>query len=56
MQTGINRTTVADVATKALDMKTDRMGTADQRRIVAILSLLGWTQQRNKFERWWERR
>ena len=53
--TGVSKTTVVAVATNALGMKTDRIGTADQRRIVAVLLLLGWKAKRDKRERWWER-
>ena len=53
--TGVRKTTVIAVATNALGMKTDRIGTADQRRIVAILKLLGWEPKRDNHDRWWER-
>ena len=53
--TGVSKTTVVAVATNALGMKTDRIGTADQRRIIAVLLLLGWKAKRDKRERWWER-
>jgi predicted P-loop ATPase len=32
----------------------NRLGTADQRRITAILTHLGWVPKRNNQERWWE--
>lgn len=32
----------------------NRLGTADQRRITAILVHLGWVPKRNMKERWWE--
>jgi predicted P-loop ATPase len=48
------RTTVMDVATGALDIKTDRLGTADQRRIAAVLTSIGWTHgKRDMHGRWW---
>ena len=53
--TGVRKTTVIAVATNALGMKTDRIGTADQKRIVAILKLLGWEPKRDNHDRWWER-
>ena len=51
----LSRTTLGAVATNALDFRTDRIGTADQRRIAAILTVLGWKQSRDKHGRWWER-
>jgi len=53
--TSVRKTTVIAVAANALGMKTDRIGTADQRRIAAVLKLLGWEPKRDKHERWWER-
>jgi predicted P-loop ATPase len=32
----------------------NRLGTADQRRIAAALTHLGWGPKRNEKERWWE--
>jgi predicted P-loop ATPase len=52
---GVSRTTLAAIAVNALGFKTDRIGTADQRRITAILTNLGWKPNRDKHERWWER-
>jgi hypothetical protein len=52
------RTTIFDLARSALDYEVQRIGSADQRRIMAILESLGW--QRGKREagtgkRWWVR-
>lgn len=51
--TDASKTTVADVAEGALHI--EEPGTADQRRIAAILAALGWTPQRDKHGRWWQR-
>jgi hypothetical protein len=32
----------------------NRFGTADQRRLAAVLTALGWQQNRDKHGRWWE--
>jgi hypothetical protein len=62
------RTTVLDIAICALDFEEERptskdeprgtpinrLGTADQRRIVAVLTHLEWVPKRDKRERWWE--
>jgi hypothetical protein len=50
----LSRTTIAAIATNALGFKTDRLGTTDQRRIVAILLTLGWKRKRDERGRWWE--
>jgi predicted P-loop ATPase len=39
---GTSRTTVLRIATNALEFKADRIGTADQNRIRAVLANLGW--------------
>jgi predicted P-loop ATPase len=62
------RTTVLDIAIYALDFEEERptskdeprgtpinrLGQADQRRITAILTHLGWEPKRDKHERWWQ--
>jgi predicted P-loop ATPase len=41
-----DRCTLAEVAREGLHFTSDRLGTADQRRIVAVLTRLGWEQRR----------
>jgi predicted P-loop ATPase len=48
------RCTVAEVATHALKLYTDRLGDREQRRITGVLRRLGWEQKRDKHSRWWE--
>ena len=53
---GETKVTVGSVAKNALDMSIDRIGTADQRRITAILELQGWRRApRKSNERGWVR-
>jgi len=52
--TTLARVTLIQVAKGALDFKTDRIGTADTCRIVAILTTLGWKPKRDMHGRWWE--
>lgn len=44
---GKDRTTVGDIARDALFIETSRLGTADQRRISAVMERLGWTRSRD---------
>jgi predicted P-loop ATPase len=48
------KTTVGAVAVQALGFKTERIGTADQRRIAAVMTTLGWRPgKRHMHARWW---
>jgi predicted P-loop ATPase len=38
----VNKTTITNVAINALGFQNHRLGTADQRRIIAVLTTLGW--------------
>jgi predicted P-loop ATPase len=51
---GKAKTKIEDVARLALGIETQRIGTAEARRIAAILTLLRWVQKRDKSGRWWE--
>jgi hypothetical protein len=44
----LSRTTSGSVATNALGFKVERFGTADQRRITAVMIDLGWRPQRDQ--------
>jgi predicted P-loop ATPase/phage/plasmid primase-like uncharacterized protein len=51
-----SRVTINDIARDALNLQTARIGTADQRRITAILTSLGWRHgKRDMHGRWWTR-
>ena len=47
--------TISDVAKGALDLKHERLGLFEQKRIAAILKKLGLTPRRNMHRRWWEK-
>ena len=47
------RCTVVEVATMALGIHTERMGTREQRRISAALQRLGWGVKRTNGQRVW---
>jgi hypothetical protein len=51
---GKEKTTILDTAGLALSLETQRLGTAEQRRIAAVLARSGWVQKRDKHGRWWE--
>ena len=53
---GIQKTTVLQLARHALSIDTPKIGTADQRRIIAVLERLGWRRgERRRNERPWIR-
>ncbi len=52
--TGRDKTTVMEVAREGLFLDVPKIGTADQRRITAIMERLGWVAKRNNSGRWWE--
>jgi predicted P-loop ATPase len=49
------KVTIGEVARAALEIETPRIGTADQRRIVAVLEAIGWARQPQTADgkRWW---
>ena len=49
------RVTVLEVAQTALGMDTHKLGTADQRRVTAIMERLGWRRGKRDYKgnRWW---
>jgi predicted P-loop ATPase len=50
-----DKVTVGEVARNALFLDTARTGTADQRRIAAVLEHLRWRRKRDEKARWWVR-
>ncbi len=48
---------IGEIARDALGIETPRIGTADQRRIAAVLELLGWKRQPQAWDgsRWWSK-
>jgi predicted P-loop ATPase len=52
-----DKVTVGEIARSALFIETPRIGTADQRRIVAVLELLGWRRLPKDWQgkRWWSK-
>jgi predicted P-loop ATPase len=55
---GESKVTLGQIARDALKIETPRIGTADQRRIAAILELLGWHRLPKDWQgkRWWEKK
>jgi hypothetical protein len=49
------KVTVSEVARGALHMETPKIGTADQRRIAAVLIDIGWKRQKQSWDgkRYW---
>jgi predicted P-loop ATPase len=49
------RVTIGEVAREALHIETPRIGTAEQRRIAAVLENLGWKRGKREYtgRRWW---
>jgi predicted P-loop ATPase len=50
-----DKVTVSQVAHEALHIETPKIGTADQRRIAAVLIDIGWKRQKQSWDgkRWW---
>ena len=55
---GKTKVTIGEIARGALSIETPRIGTADQRRIAAVLELLGWQRLPKDWQgkRWWEKK
>ena len=55
---GKTKVTIGEIARGALSIETPRIGTADQRRIAAVLELLGWRRLSKDWQgkRWWEKK
>jgi predicted P-loop ATPase len=53
----LSKTTIGQIARNCLGFKTERIGTADQRRIAAVLEQLGWHRLEKDWEgkRWWSK-
>ncbi len=50
------KVTIGEIAEAALGFETNRIGTADQRRIAAVLDLYGWHRlKRTDRARWWSK-
>lgn len=47
-------TTMAAVAKTALGLDIDRLDAPQQRRLGAVMTLLGWVRKKSKNRRWWE--
>ena len=53
-----SKVTVGEIARESLSIETQRIGTADQRRIMAVLEILGWRRlprEGGTGTRWWGR-
>ena len=54
----VTKTTIGSVAANALDLRLDRLGTADQRRIASIMTKLHWQRSDKRGsagERFWQK-
>jgi predicted P-loop ATPase len=52
--TGKTRVTVSQVAREAIGLSTERIGTADQRRVAAVMEHLRWKPGKRTMDgRWW---
>jgi len=52
------RATIGEIARHGLFLDTPRIGTADQRRIAAVLETMGWKRAKREAEtgkRYWEK-